>query len=46
MLENLEFGVSLSIIGMLGTMVSLYALGLLSNLLARIFPAGKNEPKK
>lgn len=46
MMEKLEFGVTLAVIGMLGTLVSLYALGLLSNLLARIFPAGKNEPKK
>lgn len=46
MIEKLEFGAWLAIIGMLGTMVSLYVLGLLSHLLARIFPAGKNEPKK
>jgi len=42
-MENLEFGLSLALVGMGGTLVGLYLLGLLSSLLLKIFPV-KNQP--
>ena len=42
-MENLEFGLSLALVGMGGTLVGLYILGLISSLLLKIFPV-KNQP--
>jgi hypothetical protein len=40
---NLEFGLSLALVGMGGTLVGLYLLGIISSLLLKIFPV-KNQP--
>ena len=36
---NLEFGLVMALIGMSGTLVTLWLLGLLANLLKKIFPS-------
>ncbi|HWP84030.1 MAG TPA: OadG-related small transporter subunit [Terriglobia bacterium] len=43
MSENLAFGLTLTIVGMGGTMLSLWLLSLLTTALKKLFPV---EPKK
>ncbi|MEW6026706.1 MAG: OadG-related small transporter subunit [Planctomycetota bacterium] len=45
-MENLEFGLSLALVGMGGTLVGLYLLGLISNLLLKIFPVKSRSADK
>jgi hypothetical protein len=46
MQDNLAYGFSLTIVGMGGTLVSLWLLSLLMDLLKRIFPYRDEEAKK
>jgi len=43
MSDNLTFGLTLTIVGMTGTMLSLWLLSLLTSLLKKVFPV---TPKK
>ncbi|MFH1231441.1 MAG: hypothetical protein V1709_08095 [Planctomycetota bacterium] len=44
MKENLEFGLTLALIGATSTMIGLILLGFLSSLLNKIFSTQKNTP--
>ena len=46
MQEKLAYGFSLTIVGMGGTLLSLWLLSLLMDLLKRIFPYREEETKK
>ncbi|NVL91764.1 MAG: hypothetical protein HWN71_01845 [Desulfobacterales bacterium] len=45
-MDNLTFGLSLIVVGMGGTLLSLYILTLLMNLLKKFFPYGKENENK
>ena len=45
-MENLEFGLSLALVGMGGTLVGLYLLGIISSLLLKIFPVKSQTADK
>ncbi len=42
-MDNLTFGVTMVVVGMGGTILTLYILGLCMNILKRFFPIGKEE---
>jgi len=44
MSDNLTFGLTLTIVGMSGTLLSLWALSLLTSLLKKIFPLTREKP--
>jgi hypothetical protein len=42
--DNLTFGLTMTIVGMTGTMLSLWVLSLLTSLLKKIFPLPPKNP--
>ena len=45
-MDNLTFGLSLTVVGMGGTLLSLYVLSLFMNLLKKLFPFKKENEEK
>ena len=45
-MDNLTFGLTLTILGMTGTLVSLWVLSLVISLVKKIYPLEKERPKE